>query len=64
MDDQAKITDDALLTKINEAVAAVNEAEKTAKTARDEFVSRSKTVGLLLLEARKSTPRWRPSRHS
>jgi hypothetical protein len=41
--------DAALLTKLNEAVAARNESEK-------EFVSRSKTVGLLLLEAKKLHP--------
>jgi hypothetical protein len=46
----------ALLAKINEAVAAVNEAEKIAAMAKDEFVSRSKQVGLLLLEAKKLHP--------
>jgi hypothetical protein len=52
-----KTTDDtALLKKLNEAVAAANEAEKTAETAKAEFVSRSKTVGLLLLEAKKLHP--------
>ena len=63
MDEQAKITDDALLTKINVAVAAANEAEKaktetekTAWTARAEFVSRSKAVGLLLNEAHELHP--------
>jgi hypothetical protein len=49
--------DDALLTKINEAVAAANEAEKTVETAKTEFLSRSKTVGLLLLEAKKLHPK-------
>jgi hypothetical protein len=56
-----------LLTKINEAVAAVNEAvavvakadaafsdaAKTLNAAQTERQSRMKTVGLLLLEARK-----------
>jgi hypothetical protein len=50
-------TDDAtLLTKIKEAVAAANEAEKTVTTAQAELVSRSKAVGLLLLEAKKLHP--------
>jgi hypothetical protein len=49
--------DDVLLTKINEAVAAANEAEKTVETAETKFVSRSKTVGLLLLEAKKLHPK-------
>jgi hypothetical protein len=48
--------DAALLKKINEAVAAANEAEKTAETAKAELVSRSKVVGTLLLEARKRQP--------
>ena len=54
---------DELLAKINTAVAAANEAEKivetavkTAETAKTELVSRSKAVGLLLLEARKLHP--------
>ena len=55
MDDQAKNTD-TLLTKINKAVAAANEAEKTVTTAQAELVSRSKTVGMLLLEAKKLHP--------
>ena len=42
-----------LLTKINEAVAAAHEAEKAAETAKGELVSRSKTLGLLLLEGKK-----------
>jgi hypothetical protein len=49
--------DDAtLLLKINEAVAAANEAEKTVETAQAELVSRSKAVGTLLLEAKKLHP--------
>ena len=63
MDEQAQINDDTLLTKINVAVAAANEAEKaktetekTAETAQTEFVSRSKAVGLLLHEAKKLHP--------
>jgi hypothetical protein len=47
---------DDLLAKINEAVAAANEAETTVTTAQAELVSRSKAVGLLLLEARKLHP--------
>jgi hypothetical protein len=46
-----------LLTKINAAVAAANEAEKTAETAKTEYVSRSKVVGGLLLEAKKLHPK-------
>jgi hypothetical protein len=48
--------DAELLAKINEAVAAVNEAETKVTTAQAELVSRSKTVGLLLLEAKKLHP--------
>jgi hypothetical protein len=47
---------DHLLDKINAAVKAVNEAEQSVDTARDELVSRSKTAGLLLLEAKKQHP--------
>ena len=49
--------DVTLLTKLNQAVAAANEAEKTAEKAKDEFVSRSKAVGLLLVEAKKLHPK-------
>jgi hypothetical protein len=50
-------TEDAeLLAKINEAVAVANEAETKVTTAQAELVSRSKTVGLLLLEAKKLHP--------
>ena len=59
----ANITDAALLTKLNQAVAAANEAQETVTeaqetvtTAQAELVSRSKTVGLLLLEAKKLHP--------
>jgi hypothetical protein len=45
-----------LLAKINAAVRAVNDAETTVTTAQAELVSRSKTVGLLLLEAKKLHP--------
>jgi hypothetical protein len=45
-----------LLNEINEAVAAANKAEETVTTAQAELVSRSKTVGLLLLEAKKQHP--------
>jgi hypothetical protein len=47
---------DELLTRLNKAVAAANEAEKTVTTAQAELVSRSKTVGALLLEAKKLHP--------
>jgi hypothetical protein len=46
----------ALLKKINKAVAAANEAEATVTTAQAELVSRSKALGLLLLEAKKLHP--------
>lgn len=49
--------DAELLKKLNEAVAAANEVKKTVETAQAELVSRSKTVGLLLLEAKKLHPR-------
>ena len=49
--------DTELLTKLNAAVAAANEAETKVTTAQAELVSRSKTVGLLLLEAKKLHPR-------
>jgi hypothetical protein len=48
--------DAELLAKINSAVAAANEAEMKATAAQAELVSRSKTVGLLLLEAKKLHP--------
>jgi hypothetical protein len=47
---------DDLLAKINEAVVAANEAAQTVTTAQAELVSRSKAVGLLLLEAKKLHP--------
>jgi hypothetical protein len=46
-----------LLAKINEAVKAVNEAETNVTTATAELVSRSKTVGVLLLEAKRLHPK-------
>jgi len=50
-----------LLDKIRRAFAAVNEAEaavnEAAKTERDELVSRSRALGLLLLEAKKHHPK-------
>jgi hypothetical protein len=49
--------DQALLDKLNVAVAAANEAEKTVTTAQTELVSRSKVVGQLLLEAKKRHPK-------
>jgi hypothetical protein len=51
------MTDTTLLKKINEAVAAANEAKATVSTARDELVSRSRAVGELLLEAKKLHPK-------
>ena len=50
-------TDQALLDKINAAVATANEAEKTAETAKAELVSRLRAVGELLLEAKKRHPK-------
>ena len=49
--------DDVLLTKLNVAVKAANEAEASVTTAQAELVSRSKAVGLLLLEAKKLHPK-------
>jgi hypothetical protein len=37
---------DALLTKLNVAIKAANEAETSVMTAQAELVSRSKVVGL------------------
>ena len=61
--DQALLADQPLLDKINVAVAAVNEAEKTATTvqaelttAQAELVSRSRTLGELLIEAKMRHP--------
>src|SRR6516165_5822225 len=52
------MTDEAtLLEKINVAVQAANEAEATVETAKTELVSRSRAVGLLLLEAKKLHPK-------
>jgi hypothetical protein len=48
---------DGLLEEINAAVQAVNEAEQGVTTAQDELVSRSKKVGLLLLEAKRLHPK-------
>ena len=44
--------DTALLAKINAAVKTANVAEQSVTTAQAELVSRSKEVGLLLLEAK------------
>ena len=46
-----------LLERINAAVKAANEAEHHAETAKTEYVSRSRTLGALLLEAKKLHPR-------
>jgi hypothetical protein len=48
--------DEVLLGKINAAVADHNAAEKAVTTAQSELVSKSKEVGLLLLEAKKRHP--------
>ena len=39
-----------LLARLKAAVAVANDAERRATTARDEHVSRSKAVGVLLLD--------------
>jgi len=52
----AKGDERELLAKINAAVAAANAAETEVTTAQAELVSRSKTVGFLLLEAKKLHP--------
>lgn len=49
--------DDVLLNKLNVAVKAADEAETSVTTAQAELVSRSKAVGLLLLEAKKLHPK-------
>src|SRR6516165_9608470 len=49
--------DQALLDKLNVAVAAANEAEKTSEAAKAEHVSRSRVVGQLLLEAKERHPK-------
>jgi hypothetical protein len=54
---QAEQAATVLLTKLNVAVKAANEAETSAKTAQAELVSRSKVVGLLLLEAKRLHPK-------
>jgi hypothetical protein len=56
MSSTAPRQDAELLAKLNEAVAAANEAETKVTTAQAELVSRSKTVGLLLLKAKKLHP--------
>jgi hypothetical protein len=47
---------DELFQKITAAVKAANAAEQSVTTAQAELVSRSKAVGLLLLEAKKLHP--------
>lgn len=54
--DHSSPSADQLLVRLNMAVAAANEAEKTVSTAQTELVSRSKLVGTLLLEAKKLHP--------
>jgi hypothetical protein len=53
---RSRASSQRLLEDINAAVKAVNEAERGVTTARAELVSRSKRVGLLLLEAKKQHP--------
>jgi hypothetical protein len=50
-------SDETLLERIKTAVRAANAAEKTVTTAQAELVSRSKAVGVLLLEAKKLHPK-------
>jgi hypothetical protein len=50
------MSDRELLQKINAAVEAANATEQSARTAQDEHVSRSKALGLLLLEAKRRHP--------
>ena len=52
-----RAADQALLDKINAAVATANEAETIVTTAQAELVSRSRMVGELLLEAKKRHPK-------
>ena len=47
----------ALITEINKAVKAANDAEQSLTIAKQEVTSRSKAVGLLLLEAKKLHPK-------
>src|SRR6516225_8663076 len=49
--------DQSLLDKLNVAVTAANEAEHNAEAAKTLFVSRSRVVGELLLEAKKRHPK-------
>ena len=56
MPDRTSSPDEELLLKLNVAVAAANEVEKTVETAKAELVSRSKVVGTLLLEAKTLHP--------
>jgi hypothetical protein len=47
---------DELATKLTKAVKAANAAEAAATSARETLISRSREVGLLLLEAKKLHP--------
>jgi hypothetical protein len=49
--------DEALLGKLNAAVAEHNAAEQAVTTAQSELVSKSKVVGQLLLEAKERHPK-------
>jgi hypothetical protein len=49
--------DEALLGKINAAVAEHNAAERAVTTAQAELVSKSKVLGQLLLEVKKRHPK-------
>jgi hypothetical protein len=55
--EDAKQAATALLTKLNVAVKAANEAQACVTTAQAELASRAKAVGLLLLEAKKLHPK-------
>ena len=53
----AAAADKALIDKLNAAVAEHNAAEQAVTTAQAELVSKSKAVGLLLLEAKTRHPK-------
>lgn len=52
----ALTNESVLLEKISAAVQAANTAEQSVAAAQTELVSRSRTLGLLLLEAKKLHP--------
>jgi hypothetical protein len=57
MTTKSAAADDALLSKLNTAVAAVNKAQRAHEDTHAELVSKSKLVGELLLEAKKRHPK-------